>query len=102
MEIAKYETPKRKKKRSSLILKVGFIFLLSIMAISIAANFVLLSEAKDEEAALEAQVAYYEEEIEDLQNKMLDENLDEVVEAIAREEYGLLQDGETVYSSENF
>lgn len=53
-----------------------------------------------ERAALRADNAALEEQIQDLSAKLADGLSDEVVEQIAREQYGMRRPGETVYRVE--
>ncbi len=102
MSVEKLVLPKRKKKKSSIVLKIAFIAVFAVVGVSIASNFAQLNQVNEEKARLEEEVAYYEEQIDDLSERMLEENWDSVIESIAREQYSMLKDGETIYGSENF
>ncbi len=102
MSVERLVLPKRKKKKGSIVLKIAFVAVFAVVGVSIASNFAQIKEVNAEKELLEEEVAYYEEQIEELSERMLEENWDSVIESIAREQYSMIKDGETIYGSENF
>lgn len=89
-----------KLKRSGILTKIIVIILVAYAAISLLRLRERIEEANRQKALLEDRADALELENADLQYMIDHSDDDEVKEQIARDELGLIQQGETVYSGE--
>lgn len=89
-----------KLKRSGILTKIIVIILVAYAAISLLRLRERIEEANRQKALLEDRADALELENADLQYMIDHSDDDDVKEQIARDELGLIQQGETVYSGE--
>jgi len=90
----------KKAKKSGVLTKIIIIIVVAYAAISLIRVCDQIEKGKEEQAQLEQTVSQLELENAELQYAIEHKNDDKVKEDIARNELGLVKEGETVYYGE--
>lgn len=81
--------------------KAGYAVSIAVIVICLAgitiSSMWRLSQIKKETAALELELAYWQDKLSDIEEQIRLATEDETIERIAREKLGLVMPGETVY-----
>lgn len=92
------QTAKMKFKRSGILTKIIIIVLVAYSAITLLRLWNRIEDGKEQQDALEDLADALEMENADMQYVIDHKDDDAVKEQIARDELGLVKDGETVYT----
>ena len=81
--------------------RAGYVISIAVIVICLAgitiSSMWRLSQIKRETAALELELAYWQDKLADIEEQIRLATEDETIERIAREKLGLVMPGETVY-----
>lgn len=81
--------------------RAGYVVSIAVIVVCLAgitiSSMWRLSQIKKETAALELELAYWQDKLADIEEQIRLATEDETIERIAREKLGLVMPGETVY-----